>query len=271
MQLANMNHTLPRHLNAGVKTNAYWSLNPMGHLIVFVHGFGGGAEGTWMQFPRCAIGAPEFVGRDLVFYGYDGLQTEAFLSGVELYRFIEKIADVQLVQDTLPPYPKRDPNFAFNRITVVAHSLGAIVSRLAFLEAYRDGAPWISNSELVLFAPAHLGAKIGPLVSEALSIFKIFAVIEAVATGWYQVLRDLKPGSPILQRLENDTRAALSSGRANFVKAKKVIVTRTDRVVDNMRFCEDPAPVEIAGVSHMSICKPSDNAHQAYLHLVSVL
>jgi hypothetical protein len=153
----------------------------------------------------------------------------------------------------------------------VAHSLGAIVGRFALLEAYRAGASWVKNTELVLFAPAHCGAKIGPLVCEALSIFKIFKPIHAVISHKYQVLRDLEPDSPALKQLANESKKAWDSGNAPFVKARKVLVTRTDRVVDNLRFCEDPAPEEISNASHMSICKPDSPAHQAYQHLSSVL
>src|SRR5436853_7631990 len=86
-------HLLPDRLpRFGKATTAHWSLRPGGKAIVFVHGFSGGAIDTWTNFPAMLTTDARFSQVDLLFYGYDGLQTQAGTSAALFLDFLGTLA-----------------------------------------------------------------------------------------------------------------------------------------------------------------------------------
>jgi len=240
---------------------------------VFVHGFNGKAAGTWIDFPRVLTAERACQGCDFVFYGYDGLYTEAYLSGTQLFKFIDALVTPPLtvLEKSLSPFPSRPNGFRFKKLTLVAHSLGAIVSRQALIEHYRNTRQWAEQIELVLFAPAHMGASLLPLLTEAFTgVAAMAAPLMSLLRFKFQVLRDLDPESKLLDKLKDDSERAILAG-CSYMKAKKVLVTPKDRVVQNVRFLEDATPDIIEGATHSTICKPRADFSKPASELLKVL
>ena len=68
---------------------------------------------------------------------------------------------------------------------------------------------------------------------------------------------DLKEDSPILLQLEQETLNATAAGANPHLKARKVLIAQHEKIVNNLRFANDPAPEKIPGTSHTNICKPN--------------
>ncbi|MEW5918828.1 MAG: hypothetical protein AB1762_20670, partial [Gemmatimonadota bacterium] len=150
-----------------------------------------------------------------------------------------------------------------DRLIICAHSLGAVVSRIALLEAgsRTPPSPWLKRIRLVLFAPAHLGASIIPLVSVALSAVTIGPLsgqlIEPMLKARFAVLIDLEPSSRTLKLLEQRTKTALGAKyRTNVHLRANVIHGGRDIVVDQNTFVGDFGLIRFPGKTHTQVCKP---------------
>jgi pimeloyl-ACP methyl ester carboxylesterase len=226
---------------------------------VFVHGFGGSAVTTWKEFPDLLPRQAGCAGWDFVFYGYDGLYTQANISAQLLHGFLHKLGTkpAQVINPTLDPSCHRAAAFSYDSILLVAHSLGAVVTRLALLNARKTRRPWLTHTQMVLFAPAHMGANTVALGAEALSVIPgVGALLAAVARFRYQPLQDLATGSQTLQFLLAETQKALAAGNAQYLVARAVYVGDQENIVTTATFCGDPPLTVMAGKSHMSVCKP---------------
>lgn len=163
----NTTHLGPRCLSAepGTKQEAWeqlsrfcWSMSPhpQGKLIVFVHGFGGDAITTWEQF--ISSWPAEYAGYDLALFGYPSYKYNVDENCVSLKKFISLLANSpantinKTVEHLLEYMPtlERPSDFVFSEIVFIAHSLGAVICRMAFKrEPYSS---WVRKSKLMLFA-----------------------------------------------------------------------------------------------------------------------
>jgi pimeloyl-ACP methyl ester carboxylesterase len=251
-------HHLPVRISFGEQSEALWALKPTGRAILFVHGFGGSATTTWVQFPTLLQKENSCRGYDLVFYGYDGLRTRARPNGDLLARFLDAMFSnpAGLLAQSLPS-GSRPKTFRYKQIIIVAHSLGAVVSRIALVDAYGKRRDWASKVKLVFFAPAHGGANILSLASLAMGVLRMVPV-EAFARYQFQVLHDLEENCQTLAQLAAQTRKAIEGGARNLI-AERIIYAGQDKVVNPATFCEDPVPDFIHGASHTGVCKPRND------------
>ena len=252
----------------GRSSKAFFATQPVGSAILFVHGFGGKATDTWLEFPRLLPLESESAGWDLLFYGYDGKKARAALSAAGLLQFLDELLVMPstcVVNPSLTPgIPKRKKSFRYKRLIICAHSLGAIVSRLALLDAGNQTPPrpWLPRVRLLLFAPAHKGASIVPLISTALSSFVIGPMRGSIAVPtlklWMPVLIDLDPQSDTLRELEARTVAALGKNYSkNGHLRATVIHGGRDKVVNPNTFVGDYSPpIVYPAQSHTGVCKP---------------
>lgn len=249
-----MNHTPPIFINHGKNTVGYFSTAKPKNLIIFVHGFVGDAVGTWNEFPSLVRSNSAYSDSDVIFFGYDSLKGQANNNALRFYQFLKLIAEGSAnhfgyKRDGVTNY------FTYNRILIVAHSLGSIIVRRALLNAKHDNKDWLSSCKMVLFAPAHRGARIQNLVTETSMIVRIFAGL-----GFYKipVLDDLRPQSQTIQNLIADTQKYLTQNDGDFTIAHNVIWADKETVVHNDSFCNDPVATLIDGKSHTTVCKPTD-------------
>lgn len=246
-------HFTPRDIaHHGKGTRAYWAVTPLRKAVVFVHGFGGDPIDTWEDFHSLLRSHSSSSGVDLIYYGYDALYTRSRISAVDLKNFLVSL----LEQPATLNLPGRPQSFAFDSVTIVAHSLGSIVSRQALLEARSENRTWLGKIQLVLFAPAHMGADVIRLASEAIfGLGPLGSIAAAVTKGYWQVLQDLEPNSQTLTLLQSECAQAIAAGVQCLV-ARKVILGKKDKVVSPNRFCQDPSPVVVDGKGHIDVCKP---------------
>ena len=267
-------HSIPFRLSWGQKTFAYWALAPKGHALIFVHGFGGKSVATWEEFPRLLRKQEPLSGHDLIFFGYDSKRQRAYPSALELKDFLNGFlsAPAVVANRYLDESRARAPDFQYSHVTIVAHSLGAVVVRLALLDALELKYGWTDNVQVILFAPAHSGANIVALAAQFLAGLGIpFAgALTPVVKLWWPVLTDLEPESRTLTDLLSETKTALSMPGSNLLRAKRVLLATKDTIVHPYRFAEDP-PAEILKGSHTSICKPSDAFLEPYQRVVGDL
>lgn len=236
---------------------ALFAAAPTRKAVLFIHGFSGNATKTWSDFhellPQCSTCA----GHDLFFYGYDGLRAELNASAALFRGFLERVLTDShtLLANNLPQAAQREQTFAYDDMVIVAHSLGAVISRRALVDATRADRPWARRIRLVLFAPAHRGARIAELALEASSFgfLKFFAPLVRFQSP---LIDALKKDSLALTSLIDDTKEAIAAGHQHLI-ARKVVLAHYERIVENERFCNDPAPIAIPDTTHMSVCKPT--------------
>ena len=263
-------HFLPRKLKGYKhKIIAQWATGPATKLIIFVHGFAGSSSGTWIKFPSLLPGHPSMNAVDLMSYGYDGKFTQANSSALAFFDFLQTFlkSPAQLMNRTNSLRVSDRVPFAYEKIVIVAHSLGAVISRLALLQAHQRRArgkefPWLEKVELVLFAPAHLGAYSAEIVHSFLTSqgWWLGNLISHGALSKSPLIIDLVSTSKVITDLEKDTKTALASTGTHglgHLAAKRVVWALYDKVVKNGQFCDDePADAPPLNANHVEVCKP---------------
>lgn len=250
------NHTVSIEIKHGVNTQGYFSFEKPNNLIVFVHGFGGDALGTWNNFPAILLFDDHFKNSDIIYYGYDTFNGQAGDHAAELYHFIN-LAIAPLQNKILPISQNLDER-VYSRIILVAHSLGAVLARQAQLLAYIDNKKWVNQSEMVLYAPAHNGAEIISLAMHSLP--GLAGLLGLLGKFKYPILNDLdSKDDGILKAIKKQTEALQNSGQGNFTKATLVVYAKGDKIVKSFQYLLDKPAEVIANTSHVSICKPTES------------
>ena len=114
------------------KSQAHWAVNGDGTLVVFVHGFGGSAAGTWAHFPSLLVGRDDCKGIDLVYFGYESKKGQAYTPSGALFDFLDELIlnPAEIYNWSSPSNTPREETFKYRRVFPVAHSLGAIISEV---------------------------------------------------------------------------------------------------------------------------------------------
>lgn len=261
-------HSIAGDLASPKGFRAYWSASPNGTAIVFVHGFYGEAVGTWSQFERLLPSEPACRGCDIIFFKYDSVYTPSPTSGAELYVFLKQLCRTPAAVIKADAPATRPARFRYKRVLLVAHSLGAVVCRLALLTMHRNGDRWETRMDLVLFAPAHLGAR-------AVHLLALLSPISYIG-NWVPLLRYRYPvieelginqqGDPprLLKDLKEETKRAIEDS-ADYLNARKVFFGKKEKVVVVGNFCGDDgfennrALAVLSNKGHKDICKPTAN------------
>jgi len=254
-------HTPALEVDYGIRSRAHWSLNPTGHVLLFVHGFNGHATGTWIDFPGQMMIHPKVAGCDMVFYGYRSGH-RADTSARTLLEFMEALVDPsgRLANSSLLNRgfaERKNGQKEIKRLTIVAHSLGACVSRRALiLHALNNRKTWPVPVQMILFAPAHKGAKLLPLVIESLLSIPYGGLGAAGLRFLVPVFKDLVEGCDFLRDLHTETLEAIEK-RHTHLRAEAVYAAGHDLVVEDCTFARDPSAKDIRGTTHTSVCKPN--------------
>ncbi|MBI3134031.1 MAG: alpha/beta hydrolase [Bacteroidetes bacterium] len=258
------NHTTSVEIKYGINTQGYFSFEAPDNLIVFVHGFGGNALGTWNNFPAILLFDDQFKKADIIYYGYDTFKGQAGDHAAELYHFLNAV--MSPVGNGILPLLQNLPERDYKRIILVAHSLGAVLVRQAQLLAYIDNKTWVHKTEIALYAPAHHGAEVISLAMQALP--GLSGLLGIFAKFRFPILNDLDAKDDgILKAIKEQTETLQNSGKGDFTKAKLVVYSKGDKVVKSYQYLLDKPAEVIPNTSHMSVCKPKD----AYIKPVELL
>ena len=259
-------HTPLVPLKLGESSKAAYALSGSDIAIVFLHGYSGTAVGTWKQFDSLLFDFPPAENADLFFIGYPSTTrtTEA-----NSYYFLE-ILDTLFTKAAASRRPFSIPGNRiepYRKIVVVAHSMGSVVARRALLMADTNQRTWTRKVAMVLFAPAHLGARFQNHVDSTMA--SVFKLIWQFGQFRSPAINDLRIGSPYLKQLRDDVTNALQMyPPPNHLIAKRVIHGFDDIIVDQpgYAFCADPSSIFIPG-THTSLCKPGGIESPAVQHL----
>jgi triacylglycerol esterase/lipase EstA (alpha/beta hydrolase family) len=262
-----MNHTLPFALSWGKNSKAHFALGSADRLIIFIHGFGGGALKTWKGMSEL-LNNPDAAHSDIVFYGYRSLTAPARNSATLFRGFVRDAEQVNRAWAHAIWRAGADPDERhYDEILIIAHSLGAVVTRRALLDAVGLSEQWAGKARLLLFGPAHMGTRLVELQNMFKSqpmqfLSDLFTIVQANLP----VLYDLTEGSKFLKELNREARAAISAGEKMHV-ASEVWFGETDKVVITDRFCSDPVSHVAANEGHCSVCRMPQAVHIIGAHL----
>ena len=253
-------------------TYAHLALAPARKAVVFVHGFAGRALQTWTQFPHLLQGNPKAADYDLFFYEYDSFTAQVGDISFAFARFLKKLAanPAVLVNRGLS-LPQQRAAFTYERIVLIAHSLGAVVTRRLLLDAHTNGEPWVAKTRFVLFAPADRGALRGHLVSEALAGVPFGSLGGAAIQGAFPAVDQIKQGGKYLEDLRNDTLEVTANNAAPHLKAARVLFAEHESVTLKQKFLLEEKADDIPETTHTSVCKPVDASNQAVTELLLYL
>lgn len=237
-------------------------------LLIFVHGFNGSAIGTWGDFPNLLRNHPSTDQTDIIFYGYSSLEFQAADHANDFYHFLREEIEGSK-KSLIKKYTANNNLFTreYESTVVVAHSLGAIIVREALHSAYLDKKSWLSNVKMCLFAPAHKGAHILPLLKQVISLNLIGKLCGVIANYKIPVLKDLSEDSYMVKKIWSETEVLQKTAEGDFTKAKLVIHAKGDKIVNNVRYLHDSDTQGMENRTHSTVCKP-DATRQAELELL---
>jgi hypothetical protein len=98
------------------KSEACWALHENGKLLLFVHGFGGSATGTWRSFRELLLEDPVFSGYDMVFYGYESRRARASASAELFFDFVDRFLRTPSAFANHSLEVSRDHDFKYSEI-----------------------------------------------------------------------------------------------------------------------------------------------------------
>lgn len=237
----------------GKQTYVNWNLGSPRKAVVFIHGFNGSSLKTFGDFNLEFRHRPEYKDYDVYFYGYDSLNSQVGNSALSFMTFLHALnTDIKSVIKNSGASLQRS---RYEKIVVVAHSLGAVVTRQALNDAHRRKYKWVHQVNLVLFAPAHKGARNEILdlieLGGILRFIKPFVLYRIVTVG------QLMGKGNILPALETDCRKLIYEEKIKtFTIAVKVVWADPERVVFNEQFLDDDPSTQCTGKKHEEVCKP---------------
>jgi pimeloyl-ACP methyl ester carboxylesterase len=255
----------------------------VGTAVVFVHGWRGSGVGTWEHFPRALRSAPKAAAVDFYFLEYPSVKpTVAFcadkLRGF-LFDLVRKPA-LEIINPSLPrAAPERPGLFQYERIILVAHSMGAFIARRALLDLDRNGLarPDRDRFEMLFFAPAHKGSQLPLLIESGFGLDWLpgVATIGKLLPRFYRTLEALAVGSGSLTALADDAKELATSRAAadesfDYLRAH-VAHAEDDKVVVQDTFYPDRPTDPVMGRDHRTICKPDGTYRRPVTALLDIL
>lgn len=237
-------------------------------LVIFVHGFGGSATGTWREFPTSGNVAKWWQESDMLFVGYDS--TKDSIPGVasrlrlNIDRFYPKPFQAAMMVDGAPA--RDDILSDYQELVLVGHSLGGLVARRALLDAAqlwmddRDAGPVerprILDAQLRLFSPASAGFRAAGLLGAIMALGPIGALDSYLRKSSAYI--DLQPGSTTLEDTRRRTELMARRPGTEALRAR-ILWANPDDVVIAERYDSDFVDAFEDGQSHQSICKPNSS------------
>jgi pimeloyl-ACP methyl ester carboxylesterase len=263
-------HTMLAPFPIGRNSQVSYSLNGASEAIVFLHGYSGDAVKTWMAFPDLTSGDAPFERFDLIFAGYDSIEEPTESCSDRMRELLQAL----LTQPASSRRPKSIPssdNGPYSRVLVIAHSMGGVVVRRALLLADEEGFEWTAKVRMVLFAPAHYGARLLNYTDSIMS--GLLGKIWAISQYHSPAIEELRPGSPYLADLRESLEKALTkTPKPQHLVALRVIHAHKEKILSfpGKRLAEDPQSIFIDG-THVSLCKPDSVSSRSMQELQAAI
>lgn len=239
--------------------------NPTGveRAIIFVHGFAGHAIETWGNFQSLIVLDGRYDSSDVFFYGIRSMLHQLPVMTMDFLFFMRllvagAITDKTVRHDICDATPRHE---YYKEIILVGHSLGGAVIRNAIILGDDAKDQWPQKSRVVLFAPAHCGARIARLGTEMSEAIKGLDILAKAARYASPIIDDLHPtDSPFLPRIRIITEER-ASGKSDYYPGQykaKCVFGENERVVIADHYAHDARHVpDFEDHDHVSICKPT--------------
>jgi pimeloyl-ACP methyl ester carboxylesterase len=240
--------------------------------VIFVHGFLGDAEGTWISFQEliCSKAAkfPLWSKCDAFFFSYRSFRDDITESAADLRKFIQAVFPapppwIFKSATKLPGLPTMvkltQAQHTYKQLILVGHSEGGIVIRRAVELAYGKKLNDILNARLALFAPAHKGVKLSGWIGACLAIGRVDAILMPVLSS-SPAFNEMKDKA-LLEEIENNR----GEYRKEEIAAHEpvspafdahVVFGKKDNVVVKGAYAWDCLYDSKIGKDHVTICKP---------------
>lgn len=238
--------------------------------VIFFHGFLGDAHDTWLNFQSMIDSQrakyPEWDSSDLFFIQYSSFRRSISDIAALALKIVDRVFPVPpaslfevsvalkgaprgLLQITLS---KRQ----YKRLTLVAHSEGGAVLRRAVEVAYKGKRlhDKLVNTELNLFAPAHLGFEPKGWIGACLNVARI-EQIAVTALRLSRAFVEMKEKTTLESTRDNTNHYADEAPDYKALRAR-VLIGADDDVVAHGEFLRDIVLDPEQGQDHTSICKP---------------
>ncbi|MGF6174286.1 alpha/beta fold hydrolase [Ensifer sp. 4252] len=250
------NHYCLGRIDFGVGSSAFWCRETPGTLIVFLHGFTGAAEATWHNASAYIRRDALFSTADVLFLGYDSVHSRARPISRSVLEFFRKLlAEPAEFSNRYIYYGRKREPFLYDRVVVVAHSLGGAIMRHVALDLAAVNDAYVDHIQLLLFAPAHKGSN---ALQNAIGVIEGHGILAALHAGLlYKVpiLQDLRPNSGFITDTEANTLTRLTLGRLRCLVAAKVTIGQYENTVEPGDFAQDPPSYTADGRNHTDVCK----------------
>ena len=241
-------------------SQALLAVNPTRKAVIFIHGYSGDSLTTWQQFDILLPQETKSSGHDLYFYGYDGLYSDMVASSAIFANFLKSIlkTPLLLIGRVLPGSVNRDQQFEYDEVIIVAHSLGAVIARWALLDLHDNETPGLNRFRMILFAPAHRGARVDRLAAAIGSGIPLLGFITTAFRFKSPLVEQLGEHSVFLEDLQQRTNdAILAVGKQPYLVAHCVCIAEYEKIVTNLKFAQDPPAIAIPKKDHTGLCKPN--------------
>ena len=129
----------------GLKTRAFWAIEPIEKAIVFIHGFAGGTRSTWDDFPMLLLPELRCAGHDIFYFGYEGITVQADNSVVDFFKFMNTLFEKPSNLLQYAHENRKDKPIHYGEVVIAAHSLGALMTRRCVLLAIDQNKSWVGS------------------------------------------------------------------------------------------------------------------------------
>lgn len=212
--------------------------------IVFIHGFGGDAAKTWGDFPAFLARAEPLHDWDVLSIGYDSdlvaTLVEASFFGLLKRKFWSRQPPIGVLADQLRTRFGFKPLSEYERVVIIAHSMGGLVAQRAVLD---DNSLSKRVSHLLLFGTPSGGLKTA-----------------ALAKRVQAQLADMAAGGEFITKLRTEWEAAHLTLEFRAVKGTEDVFVPPESSqgpfpgLDGMRF--DESQCDTVPGDHTSMVKP---------------
>jgi pimeloyl-ACP methyl ester carboxylesterase len=239
--------------------------------VVFVHGFLGDAEGTWLNFQGMVDTHTseweEWSKSDMFFFPYASFRKNITDSAADLVSFLRTMypsprPELFAIDRNLPllPKPLADLDLkprSYKHLILVGHSQGALIIRRALILIWQDedGSPLQKSqllaAKLALFAPAIFGFAPSGWVASVLRVGRVEKLAMLVLDRSPSFAEMKEKAVPRL--IEDQTNAILPSFACFMAR---VLFGKKDKFVTAMEYVHDLSEPSEPKETHTSICKP---------------
>ena len=222
-----------------------WERSEGNNLLLFIHGFSGESKDTFGKIPTMLQSDSNFDGWAMKPLGYSTIVQPKL--GKDIWGAILDVDKIAMFLKTSITYKFRD----YDRIAIVAHSLGGLVAQKAILNLDEENRNRISH--LIMFGTPSNG--ISP---------------EVLAKQWNKKYSEMNSEGDYIKSLRQEWEETFNN---NYPFKLKVAASSQDEYVsiDSCHKPFDPENCEIVDGKHLQIVKPTDEKDDAYSLILNTL